>query len=213
MTVAILVGSATFMGFAMVNHLGGPNWSQKARAFTEYDFAQPGPGAPWTVKSRDLVEETVASPKTLPAGYIAALKHQAQRQQTQKTSIEQQITAVAARKKEAQELIAADMPAIKKRIELLNEEITQQAAESRQIADEILVKTADAQKINDEIVVRREETERMRTQLEELRAQHSLMEEKKRRLADLLTQARGLLERAQRRYDLIKSDVEGSTLN
>lgn len=199
------------MGFAMVNHFAGPNWRQKAGELQGYNFVPPtGPDGTWNVTSRSLSGEEVVKAKTLPAAYIAALKHQAQKQQAAKTANDQQIATYKTRLAEAQELIKVDIAAIQKRIVALNEEILRQNADNKNLADQILGKTAEAQELNEQIALRREETERMRSQLEELRAQNSLMNEKKRRLNDLLTRSKGQLERARRRYELLKADASGS---
>lgn len=209
LTVAILFGSASFMGFAMVTIFAGPNWKQKATELSDYNFAPPSaPGGKWVVTARDIAGNEVVQANTLPAAYVAALKHSVQRDQARKTENDKVAATMKEKIAQVDQLIKADVPAIEKRIDYLNQEIMKQNAESKLVSDQILARTADAQKLNEQIVVRREETERMRSQLEELRSQYAILIEKKRRLNDLLIRSRGVLERARRRQELLKSDLE-----
>ncbi len=211
LTVMILVGSTGFMGFAVVSYLAGPNWERKANALTDYSFTPPtAPGGNWTVTARNLRHQQakIAEPKTLPAAYIAALKHRLQDDQAQKAENEKRTAALKTKSTEAQELAKVDLPAIEKRIAYLNELVLRQNADSKLVSDQILAKTAEAQELNEQIAVRREETDRMRAQLEELRSRYTLLHEQKRRLNDLLIRSRGIYERARRRHELLQADVE-----
>jgi len=213
LTVAILVGSASFMGFALVTNFAGPNWKQKAEEFSDYNFAPPtGEGGSWTVTARTISSEEVNKTKTLPGAYVSALKHRIQIDQARKTANDKASATLKTKIAEVEQLAQGDKFAIQKRVDSLNEAILKQNAESKLVSDQILAKTDEAQKLNEQIAVRREETERMSAQLEELRSQYAIMNEKKRRLNDLLIRAQGNLERARRRHELLKSDVEKTLL-
>lgn len=214
LTVWVLVGTSIFMGFSMVTGIAGPNWTLKSSELSDYAFTRPsGPGATWDVTARDLLQTSVAKPKTLPAAYITALKHKVQKYQGLKTANDQEISSLKKKLSEVELLAKSDTGAIQKRIEFLNAEIRNQNAESKTVADQILAQTSEAQKLNEQIAMRREETDRMRAELEELRSRYSDLSEQKRRLNDLLIRSHGLLERATRRHELIKSDAEGVSEN
>jgi len=209
MTIFLLVGSAGFMGFSMVNFFAGPNWELKARELNDYAFEAPaGPGGKWTVKERSLKEDTVGSSKSLAAVVVTAMKHRVQKQQQEISDLQKETADVQARLKLTQELIDKDLPAIQRRHEYLDQEIAKVNLENKTLAAQDVANTNQIQQTYELIRTRREETERMNSQLEELRAEKTSILEEKRRLEALLKQATGNLQRAKRRYELLKDDVE-----
>lgn len=209
LTVCILVGSASFMGFAIVTNFAGPNWKLKSDELSEYNFVPPaGPGSTWDVTARDLQQTSVAKTKSLVTAYVSTLKHKTQTLQTIKSENDQAIGKLKTLLADAQSLHKVDSSAIQKRIDYLKQEIQDQNSENKLLADQILSGTDAAQKLNEEIALRREDTERMHSQLEELRSRYSVLNEQKRRLSDLLIRAKGDLERVGRRYELLKSETK-----
>lgn len=209
MTIFLLVGSAGFMGFSLVTAFAGPNWEMKARELTDYSFDAPAtPEGKWTVKERSLTEDKVGESKSLAAVVVIAMKHRVQKQQQELGDAQKAVTALQARLKEAEDLIAKDLPALQKRHEYLDQEITKVNAENKTLAAQDVASTNQIQQTYELIRTRREETERMHSQLEELRAEKTSIMEEKRRLEALLKQAAGNLQRAKRRYELLKDDVE-----
>ncbi|MFO1019753.1 MAG: hypothetical protein U0903_03535 [Planctomycetales bacterium] len=209
MTIFLLVGSAGFMGFAMVTAFAGPNWELKAKELTDYSFEAPtAPGGKWTVRERSLKEDTVGSSKSLAAVVVTALKHRAQKQQQEIADNQKAIAELQNRLKDVQDLIDKDLPALQRRHEYLDQEMAKVNQENKALAARDVADTNQIQQAYELIRTRREETERMHSQLEELRAERTSILEEKRRLEALLKQATGNLQRAQRRYDLLKDDVE-----
>lgn len=211
LTIFLLVGSAGFMGFALVTAYAGPNWELKARELTDYSFEAPTtPEGKWVVKERSLKEDKVGESKALAAVVVIAMKHRVQKQQQELSDAQKAIAALQTRLKETQDLINKDVPAILKRHEYLDQEIARINAENKALAAQDVVSTNQIQQTYELIRTRREETQRMHSQLEELRAEKTSIMEEKRRLEALLKQASGNLQRAKRRYELLKDDVEAS---
>lgn len=124
--------------------------------------------------------------------------------------IEPEIVRFEARLKEAQIAIKLDLEGIKRRETALEAELKKLQADSREISAKITAEVKKAQQVRDVAKARREDSIRLSSELGILQTQlHAAMAERQR-LKDLLRQAEGTLERAERRKLLLEAD--GATL-
>jgi chromosome segregation ATPase len=92
----------------------------------------------------------------------------------------------------------------------LEKMLAQLEQRAHEVAQQIEVKARESNAKLDELKMRREDTVRLQGQHDELVSQKEAAEAEARRLRDLLHQARGVLERAQRRQRALESQVQGT---
>lgn len=120
--------------------------------------------------------------------------------------LDTEIARYEARLVEAKAAIEADLKAIDARQKYLQSQLDDLAKKSSEASTQIAEATRKATQIRDEAKLRREEGLQLANQLAELRSQKSAAEEEKRKLTDLLVQAQGVLERADRRAKSLAGD-------
>ena len=117
--------------------------------------------------------------------------------------IDPQIARWENQTKDAQAAIAADIPAIQAREKLYASQLADLNQKISELTKQIVAAGQKATKIGDEAKLQREVGRQLSNQLAELRSQRSEAEEEKRRLTDQLVQAKGILERATRRNQVL----------
>jgi chromosome segregation ATPase len=120
--------------------------------------------------------------------------------------LDTEITRYEGRLTEAKAAIEADLKAIEARRKYLQAQLDDLAKKSSEASTQIAEATRKATQVRDEAKLRREEGLQLANQLAELRSQKSAADEQKRKLTDLLVQARGVLERAERRAATLERD-------
>lgn len=100
-----------------------------------------------------------------------------------------------------------DIAAMQQRELVLLEGLKKLADAASALSVQVVEKTDATQKKRDEAAQRREEAIALRNQLDELRTQKEEALAEQKRLTDLLVQALGTKERAERRKELLESDA------
>ena len=140
----------------------------------------------------------------------AELKAKIQPQKDQIDRLTAEITRYENRLNDAKLSIAADVPAIQVRAKNYQASLEALAKKSAELSAEIAETSRKATIVSDEAKLRREEGVQLANQLAELRAQRAAIEVDKQKLTDLLVQARGVLERVERRNRNLKADQSAS---
>lgn len=120
--------------------------------------------------------------------------------------LDQDIVRWDARLKDAQASEKADLAAMDRREAALVTQVQQLQAQASALALQIDTEAKSVQAKREQARLRREEVFRLRNQLEELRTQNDSTIGESKRLKDLLVQAQGVLERAERRMQLLEAD-------
>jgi len=118
-----------------------------------------------------------------------------------------EITVFENRLNDAKLSIASDVPGIGVRAKNYQSALDALAKKSAELSTEIAETSRKATIVSDEAKLRREEGIQLSNQLAELRAQRAATEAEKQKLTDLLVQARGVLERVERRNKNLKTDL------
>ncbi len=142
-------------------------------------------------------------------GRDAELKTLIQPQKDQIDRLNAEITRYENRLNDAKLSIAADLPAIQVRAKNYQTSLEALAKKSAELSAEIAETSRKATIVSDEAKLRREEGVQLANQLAELRGQRAATEVEKQKLTDLLVQARGVLDRVERRNRNLKSDQSG----
>jgi DNA repair exonuclease SbcCD ATPase subunit len=106
-----------------------------------------------------------------------------------------------------QNALVADVAALEARAARWNAELAQLADTDGKLFENVEVEKKKVQDRLDELSLRREEVSRLLTQYEELVAEKGMAQADARRLRDLLVQAKGNLERVERRHQNLKSQL------
>lgn len=138
-------------------------------------------------------------------------------QQQKIHELDEQIADVDARQKLAEASIKADEDAIANPNTGREVQLEQQLAELIQQGTELARQVeAQARKTDarlDELKLRREDTVRLQNQFDELVSQKVAAEAEVKRLRDLLFQARGMLDRVQRRHKSLEEQMGKESLS
>jgi hypothetical protein len=211
LVVFVLFASVAFMGFAIVAAIGGPNYQTRAaEELPDFAFELTGPTGPWTVKTRSLKDENVGSGKILPEAMTLAQKKKLTELQNEKDEAEKFIPGLEVALKESRELILVDKQAMQATQDVLEQERLAVSAAITQTSAQVVAKSKEVSAQYGLAKLRRQEWILMNNQLQEIRAQKAAALKESRRLQDLLFLAKGNLERAQRRHQLLQDD--GATL-
>ena len=134
-------------------------------------------------------------------------------QQQQITKLDEEITAVNEEQKRVVAAMEADVKALtdpttgrEAELEQLLEQLVTQA---QQVAKEIEQQARKEDTKLDTLSLRRDDVARLQNQFDEFVSQKDAALAESKRLRDLLVQAQGLLERAQRRLELLESQSGG----
>jgi chromosome segregation ATPase len=120
--------------------------------------------------------------------------------------LDQDIVRWDARLQDARKSEQADLVAMNRREAALVSQLQQLHAQASALSAQIDTEAKAVQAKREEARLRREEVFRLRNQLEELRTQNDSAVGESKRLKDLLVQAQGVLERAERRMQLLEAD-------
>ena len=204
-TVFITLASLSFLGFAWVTFVGGPNFqADQVEQLPEYVFEKSTDGkkVTWAVKTRRTLETVSATPPTLPGVVVAARKDFDQKLQDEITGLEKQIKVLegdGGKIAEARKLIEVDLKGLDTREKELQSELDARRAEIKEKTDEGIKKSQDSQAVRAEAARRREDVFRLLNQLEEIRTDYYRAVEQARKLADQLVRIRGSIDRSRRR--------------
>lgn len=148
----------------------------------------------------------LAAQKTYPKATITE-----QQQKLQK--LDESIAAVNAEQKTVLAAIDADVKALRdpmtgREVEL-EKQLAQLEAQAQQVAKQIEEQARKADAKLETLALRRDDVSRLQNQFDEFVSQKQAAEAESKRLRDLLFQARGVLERVERRRQLLESQSGG----
>lgn len=135
------------------------------------------------------------------------LSEKKQKQDEELKPLDEEITAWKNAVTAAVDAKAKDVEAMQKRELVLLAELKKLADAASALSAQVVEKADATQKKRDEAAQRREEAIALRNQLDELRTQKEEALAEQKRLTDLLVQALGTKERAERRKELLESDA------
>ena len=210
--VFVLALCLAFMGVAAVTSLGGANWPIERDQITgDYAFeTTPGETTTYAVTSRRGDKQLSTGSKSLAATVIAARKDMVSHQSQQIDALKTETETFVAQENEWATLTAADEASMTARCD----ELASELATLNQLIDDAskeniatVEKTQGTLRKNE---ARREEVYRLLAQLDEIRTDLFQINEQQKRLRDLLTRKRGIVNRLKRRQvQLVRSGARG----
>lgn len=205
LVVFVTVTSVAFAAFAAAMLKGGANWRAEAAALDDEFSFEKGAGekVTWTVKARRDGQQVASG--TLPSAVVKAREKLVNDANTRKQALDQQIAQVEEQRKQAAEVIQADLQALDKREQELIADLNRVEEQIRQTTAQIVTKTTEAQSVRQEDERRREEVLRMRNVLEVLRTDLFALQQQRQSLEDELTRLRENLARVERRNEQLKA--------
>lgn len=210
LTVLVFFACLSFMGFAMVTVLGGPNWQNKSEALAaehSFDFENRGKDAGWEVKDhRTSKAETVATGKSLAEAVVKSQQKLIKEQKDELVLIAKDIDDVAAIHTRQQAAIIADQAAFTARVTVLEQQLKALRLEAVEESKKAVTKSDEAKAIRQVAALRRDELIQLQNQLVVLRTHKSSALADQKRLEDLLNQAQAVLADMERRKELLESD-------
>lgn len=210
LTVLVFFACLSFMGFAMVTVLGGPNWQNKSEALAaehSFDFENRGKDSGWEVKDhRTSKAETVATGKSLAEAVVKSQQKLIKDQKDELDVIAKDIDAVAAIHTRQQAAIIADQAAFTARVKVLELQLKALRLEAVEESKKAVTKSDEAKAVRQVAALRRDELIQLQNQLVVLRTHKSSALADQKRLEDLLNQAQAVLADMERRKELLESD-------
>jgi hypothetical protein len=214
-TVFVTFASLSFLGFAAVSTIGGPNFqAEHVERLPDYVFKKsvsPEGKTTWAVETRRSAESVQSSPPTLPAAIVAARKDFDTKLQKEIEELDRQIKVLEGengRIAEAKRLIELDLKGLEKRAQELQSELDAMRADIKAESDKGIQKSQDSYAVRKEAERRREDVFRLLNHLEEIRTDHYRAVEQARKLEDLLVRIRGSIGRSERRLKQLKGYEE-----
>lgn len=210
--LAVLVFTAclSFMGFAMVTVLGGPNWNIKAEALAKdhsLAFENRGKESGWDVKDgRKQPPEQVATGKSVAEVVVKAQRKLIDSQKAETEALSKEIDAVAKRHAREQPAITADVAAFGKRLAVLEQQLKEVHQQAIEESKKAVTKSDEAKAIRQVAALRRDELIQLQNQLDVLRTQKTSALKDQKRLEDLVNQAQAVLADVERRKELLEAD-------
>jgi hypothetical protein len=210
LAVLVFFACLSFMGFAMVTVLGGPNWQNKSEALAaehSFDFENRGKDSGWEVKDhRTSKAETVATGKSLAEAVVKSQQKLIKNQKDELDVIAKDIDAVAAIHTRQQAAIIADQAAFTARVTVLEQQLKALRLEAVEESKKAVTKSDEAKAVRQVAALRRDELIQLQNQLVVLRTHKSSALADQKRLEDLLNQAQAVLADMERRKELLESD-------
>ena len=210
LTVLVFFACLSFMGFAMVTGLGGPNWHNKSEALAaghSFSFEYRGPESGWEVKDyRKSTPEPVATGKSLAEVVVKSQRKLIDNQQTELDAFAKEIDAVSQIHTRQQAAITADQAAFTARFAVLEQQLKALRLEAVEESKKAVTKSDEAKAVRQVAALRRDELIQLQNQLVVLRTQKSSALADQKRLEDLLNQAQAVLADVERRKELLESD-------
>ncbi|MBI5758743.1 MAG: hypothetical protein HZA46_09510 [Planctomycetales bacterium] len=210
LTVLVFFACLSFMGFAMVTVLGGPNWQNKSEALAaehSFSYEYRGKESGWDVKDhRKGTPEQVASGKSLAEAVVKSQRKLIENQKSELDAISKETDSVAQIHTRQQAAITADQAAFKQRVDVLEQQLKAVRVEAVEESKKAVTKSDEAKAIRQVAALRRDELIQLQNQLVVLRTQKSSALADQKRLEDLLNQAQAVLADMERRKELLESD-------
>lgn len=165
LTVAIVVASVAFMGFAGVVSFGGPNWIAQARTMEGYTFERsPGENPVWSATRSAGRQELATKSPLLPEVLAAAFRDRADQAAAELQELNNAVPELERRITLLREMQEADVPALDRyfqtesmELQTLHEQILESTRQQEQLAGEV-------RKIEDQLESRRQDV--FRTELQ-----------------------------------------------
>jgi hypothetical protein len=210
LTVLVFFACLSFMGFAMVTVLGGPNWQNKSEALAaehSFSYEYRGKESGWDVKDhRKGTPEQVASGKSLAEAVVKSQRKLIESQKSELDAISKETDTVGQIHTRQQAAITADQAAFKQRVDVLEQQLKAVRVEAVEESKKAVTKSGEAKAVRQVAALRRDELIQLQNQLVVLRTQKSSALADQKRLEDLLNQAQAVLADMERRKELLESD-------
>lgn len=200
LVIFIAVASISFMGFATVLRVGGPNYQTDIdRLSDRYRIVNTGGDEPMWESYQIIGEERVAQNASLPAvlnaTYADALADQQREIAAHQASEQASATLIT----EIEAANAADIIALEQRSTSLRDELEALRVQTEEIGQQVQVQQDEVLKIQERLNARRTDVFRLQAQYDEIYVDQFRAEAIIAQLTQLIHQIDGELERARRR--------------
>lgn len=212
--VFVLTVSLGFLGVAAVTSVGGANWQVERDEVTgDYSFestTSEATGTTYSVKARRGDRQLVQGAKSLAAAVISARKDMVTQQNAQITKLQEETQAAETEMAAWQGTVSVDEAAMTARCDELAQELATLNQQIDGISKKNIAKVEKTQGTLRKNEARREEVYRLLAQFDEIQTDLFQINEQQKRLRDLLTRKRGIVNRLKRRQvQLVRSGARG----
>lgn len=200
LVVFIAVASISFMGFATVLRVGGPNYQNDIdRLSDRYRIVNTGGDEPmwesYQIIGEERVTQNASLPAVLNATYADALADQQREIAAHQASEQASATLIT----EFEAANAADVVALEQRSNDLRDELEALRVQTEEIGQQVQVQQDEVLKIQERLNARRTDVFRLQAQYDEIYVDQFRAEAIITQLTQLIHQVDGELERARRR--------------
>ncbi len=200
LVVFIAVASISFMGFATVLLVGGPNYqSDIDRLKDRYRITNTGGDEPMWESYQIIGEERVVQNASLAAVLDATYADAVRDQQTEIADAKAKEDASAVLSTEIEAANAADIIALEQRSNTLREDLEALRVQTEGVGQQVQVQQDEVLKIQERLNARRTDVFRLQAQYDEIYVDQFRAEQIISQLTQLIHQIDGELERAHRR--------------
>jgi len=212
--VFVLTVSLGFLGVAAVTAVGGANWQVERDQVTgDYSFesaVSEATGTTHSVKARRGDRQLAQGVKSLAAAVIATRKDMVTQQNGQITKLEDETKAAETEMASWESTVSVDEAAMTARCDELAQELAVLNQQIDGISKKNIAKVEKTQGTLRTNEARREEVYRLLVQFDEIQTDIFQVNEQQKRLRDLLTRKRGIVNRLKRRQvQLVRSGARG----
>ena len=212
--VFVLTVSLGFLGVAAVTAVGGANWQVERDQVTgDYSFestVSEATGTTYSVKARRGDRQLAQGVKSLAAAVIAARKDMVTHQNGQITKFEDEKKVAETEMASWESTVSVDEAAMTARCDELAQELAALNQQIDGISKKNIAKVEKTQGTLRTNEARREEVYRLLAQFGEIQTDIFQINEQQKRLRDLLTRKRGIVNRLKRRQvQLVRSGARG----
>lgn len=206
--------SVAFLGFAVANRLGGPNWESTARSLNPqlnkaggYVFSQSvGENPQWSANS--AAGDSIKTSAVLPEVIVAALDHKIAGLKAELDALINEQPQLETRKTNLEAAIDTDEQALRTAVAQRRQFLTQLREQYATLSRQLVQKAEAGRQTEDVVAARRNDVFRLLNQLEVLKADIVRLGQIEQQMVDSNRQIDADLDKAQRRQQQLKSRLD-----